>query len=556
MKTTQYLLTLRQPVIISEKSASVGAHQSLDYIKGSTLLGLLASRLYAQLSAEDAFLLFHSGKVRFNDALPVTEGSTVAYPVPMCLHSFKAEKYADGQALLADKIFDISKVAADDGLKESMKEKQPVQLRNFYITVNGHRISPEKEQTLKTAIDPKQNRAQDAQLFGYEALSAHQQFGFSIDADDDVSDALINKLSAIVGAAHLGRSRSAQFGAVDIVAQALVQPTQTPPKAQQHLSLWLISDMQLQKEGQPTLIPEPHVLGLPEGTTWLPKASFLRTRRYSVYNAYRRHYDKERQVISRGSVLRYELPADFDQHKELYQRLAKGIGVQTESGLGQVWINPDLLANTRPDWQPLKNAKHTAAAHVINSATQPKNSLLLETVLRKQQVAEIGSKPRQTAAKIFAQLCEKIVQARRYQGLVRGMPLEPSPPSRAQFGRFKELANQHRNAPDKLWQELVTNKNAVLKVTTENENDNRQRGASYKRAGWELKYAPSIGASASLGQFLQDELKAYKDKSYFAYIIAELGTLGLSETWDAYCIGYKPTAQERQQQAAEYKEHA
>ena len=95
----------------------------------------------------------------------------------------------------------------------------------------------------------------------------------------------------------------------------------------------------------------------------------------------------------------------------------------------------------------------------------------------------------------------------------------------------------------------------MLKVTTENENDDRQRGASYKRAGWELKYAPSIGASASLGQFLQDELKAYKDKSYFAYIIAELGTLGLSETWDAYCIGYKPTAQERQQ-AAEYKEHA
>ena len=551
MKTTQYLLTLRQPVIISEKSASVGAHQSLDYIKGSTLLGLLASRLYAQLSAEDAFLLFHSGKVRFNDALPVVEGNTVAYPVPMCLHSFKAEKYADGQALLADKIFDISKAAENASLRESMREKQPVQLRNFYITVNGNRVSPEKEQTLKTAIDPKQNRAQDAQLFGYEALSAHQQFGFSIDADDDVPAALIDKLSAIEGAAHLGRSRSAQFGAVDIVPQTLVQPTQTLPKAEQRLSLWLISDLLLQKEGQPTLIPEPQVLGLPEGTTWLPEASFLRTRRYSVYNAYRRHYDKEHQVISRGSVLRYELPADFDQHEALYKRLAKGLGVQTECGLGQVWINPNILASTHPDWQQIKNANHPA--QVIKTATQPKNSLLLETVLRKKQMAEIGSQPRQTAAKIFAQLCEKIAQARRYQGLVRGMPLEPSPPSRAQFGRFKELANQHRSAPDKLWQELVTNDNAVLKVSTENEK--RQRGASYKRAGWELKYAPSIGASASLGQFLQDELKTYKDKSYFAYIIAELGTLGLSETWEAYCIGYKPTAQERQQET-EYKEHA
>ena len=82
MKTNQYLITLRQPVIISEKSASVGAHQSLDYIKGSTLLGLLASRLYKNLSVDEAFLVFHSGKIRFNDALPMLQGNAqIAYPV-------------------------------------------------------------------------------------------------------------------------------------------------------------------------------------------------------------------------------------------------------------------------------------------------------------------------------------------------------------------------------------------------------------------------------------------------------------------------------------------
>lgn len=552
MKTNQYLLTLRQPVIISEQSASVGAHQSLDYIKGSTLLGLLASRLYKKLSADEAFLVFHSGKIRFNDALPMLKGNAqIAYPVPMCLHSFKAEKYADGQALFADKIFDISKVMTDATLKESIREKQPVQLRNFYITMDGMRISPDKEHTLKTAIDPEQNRARDAQLFGYEALSAGQVFSFSIDIDDDVPDELVDKLSAIVGKAHLGRSRSAQFGAVDIEQQDSVQTSQATIQSQQLLTLWLTSDMQLQNNGQPTLIPEPQVLGMPEGTTWVTEASFLRTRRYSMYNAYRRHYDKERQVISRGSVLRYQLPSDFVDFDTLYQNLLRGIGIQTECGLGQVWINPEILSSTHPSWYTQDNTANIAHA---TSAAQPKNSTLVSTLLRKQQTAEVGTKPRQIAADIFEKLCTKITQARRFQGLVRGMPLEPTPPSRTQFGRLKELANHHRSDVNQLWQNLSVNKNAMLKIGTEQDRDNRQSGSSYKSAGWEIKYAPST--HASLGQFMQDELATHKTKSYFAYIVAELAILGLSDAWDDYCIGIRPTANEMQAMAKQREEQA
>lgn len=550
MKTTQYLLSLRQPVIISEKSASVGAHQSLDYIKGSTLLGLLASRLYSQLSQEDAFLMFHSGKVRFNDALPVDQESLqVAYPVPMCLHSFKAEKYADGQILFSDKIFDISQIAKDEELKKAAISKQPVQLRNFYITMDGQRLSPNKELTLKTAIDPKQNRAKNAQLFGYEALSAHQQFSFSIQADDDVPYHLIDKLSAVVGKAQLGRSRSAQFGAVEI--KSLESDNSEVPKnnAQGLLTLWLLSDLQLQQNGQPTLIPSPEVLGLPKGTKWLAEKSFLRSRRYSMYNAYRRHYDKERQVISRGSILRYELPSDFSDYDSLYQRLSKGIGLQTECGLGQVSINPDILSNTHPTWK--QNSKKVVK-QTISQAELPQNSTLISVLLRKQQISEIGSQPRQIAAEIFNELCAKITQARRFQGLVRGMPLEPSPPSRTQFGRLKELANQYRANPNGLWKSLVNNDDAMLKVSTESNGTNRQSGASYKSSGWEVKFAPEL--KASLGQFLQDELKKHQNKSYFAYIVAELAILGLSDVWEDYCTGKRPTATEMQEIAIQRQE--
>lgn len=550
MKIKNYLITLKQPVIISETTSSIGAHQSLDYIRGSAILGLVASQLYNELEPKDAFLLFHSGKVRFNDALPMDKDfNQIAYPVPMSLHSFKAEKYVSEDLLLSNKIFDIAKVNDSSDLKH----KQPVQLRGFYITANGKRISPLKENTLKTAIDPYSNRAKDSQLFGYEALSANQKFSFSIQADDEVSDELWEQLtSKVVGKAHLGRSRSAQFGAVEI-SENSIEVTKPSSQMGEELTLWLISDLQLHINGQPTLIPEPELLGLPEGTVWKVESSFLRSRAYSMYNAYRRHYDKERQVISRGSVLRYQLPAGFNDFEALQIKLSQGVGLQIEAGLGQIWVNPTILSETHPTWQESKSSINMASqSHIIEPRSNSR--LIISALLKKQQRAEIGSQPRQIATDIFNELCKKITQARRYQGLVKGMSLIPAAPSRTQFGRFKEMANQYRNDPNGLWHALAISENAMLKIKTETADDNRQSGASYKNAGWELKYEPKT--ESSLGQFLQNQLEQYKTKDFFAYILAELAILGLSDTWEDFCIGNKSTVGEQNQQNIQNEEQA
>ncbi len=84
----------------------------------------------------------------------------------------------------------------------------------------------------------------------------------------------------------------------------------------------------------------------------------------------------------------------------------------------------------------------------------------------------------------------------------------------------------------------------MLKVTAENQDTNRQSGASYQRAGWELKYAPN--PDSNLGQFLQTELEKHQDKPYFTSIIAELATFGLSSDWEAYCLGIKDKLTEEQ----------
>lgn len=514
MKQYQFDIILKQPVIISQQAATVGAHQSLDYISGSALLGLMASRLYSRLLPEDAFLVFHSGKVRFLDALPVHQNQ-LAYPVPMNLHHFKGETFSEKTQLLADKIFDIS-------VKTDLNNQQPVQLRNFYLTVDGKKISPQKEQTLKTAIDAKQNRAAESQLFGYEALSAGQVFRFAIQFDEDISQELIAKLmQSVQGIAHLGRSRSAQFGRVEIQAtQSLYYPKNLSQSITNELTLWLVSDLCLYQHGQATLIPTAEAIGLPAECEWLSKKSFIRTRRYSIYNAYRKHYDKERYVITRGSVLRYRIPDSVDK-QALLAFISQGLGLHTETGLGQMIVNPIFMQDKGIVWQ----ATNTIITDDSNQSHDAPKTLLIATLQAKLAKQEGINKVYKDAEDIFKALCQKVLQARQFNALTENMLFgEGQIPSRTQFGRLKEEANKHRQNRQALWDFLTNSENGMLNVMGET-----------NCSGWQLCF--DLKVEDNLGTFLKKELEKIKSEKDFPQIVAELAVLGLSERWENCCAG-------------------
>lgn len=522
MKQQIFEIELKQPVIISQQAATVGAHQSLDYIAGSALLGLAAAKLYAELSPEDAFTVFHSGYVQFLDALPVLNDE-IAYPVPLNLHAFKAEKYTEDHQILAKHVFDVSEM--------NLQGKQPVQLRGFYLTTSGKKVTPSKQQTLKTAIDQKQNRAAESQLFGYEALNAGQKFRFALQAEDSISEELWQKLiNSFNGTAHLGRSRSAQFGRVEIQAVNACYVQQSGLESNQ-LTLWLLSDLYLHHAGENTLVPTPESLGLPKEAKLLTEKSFLRSRRYSTYNAYRKHYDKERQVITRGSVLRYQLPDGFTDYKELEQKLSQGLGLYTENGLGQVWINPPLLNNAHPQWNHIAETKA-----LTKKPVEAPKSILIETLKRRSAKVQFGTEPRRIAERIFNELCEKVKFARQYHAMSKGVAFDLGKiPSRTQFGRFKELANQYRNDSTSLWHELTNLTNGMLNIRSEQEETNRQSGKSYLRGGWQLKFG--LETEDTLGDYLKSALETHNDKAYFPLIIAELAVFGLTDQWEKYSLG-------------------
>lgn len=514
MQQAIFDIELKQPLIISQQAASAGSHQSLDYVPGSTLLGLVAARLYARLPSDEAWLVFHSGHVRFSDALPV-RATQVGFPVPLCWHAYKGESAKKDGKFLAEKLF-------DPALKQGDETRQPVQVRSGYVTRHGDDIQPERQQTLKTAIDRETGMAAESQLFGYEALDAGQHFRFTLSADACVDAALWQKIQdSLKGVAQLGRSRSAQFGQVLITPCAQKNTPLETASASDTLTLWLISDLALEEQGQPCLIPHPHLLGLPEGSRWLSESSFLRSRRYSPYNAFRRHYDSERQVITRGSVLRYTLarPLTADE----LHRLEQGVGLYIESGLGQVLVNPALLQNGVPRFSAVKT---TVSVNKVKAKPSAPSSRLIG-VLNSRLGARRGATVVEKDAKIiFSGLCERVSEARNYAACAKGVPIEA--PSRSQWGLLKQFASDYRNQPDVLWNKLTNDENGVLRQKTKS-------SPTDKKVNWELRYG--VFEKETLGIWLKNELEAHRKHSDFSALIGQLAVFGLQQTWLDCCAG-------------------
>jgi len=332
MKGFELLLTLREDCVFSERSATEGGHRGLDYVPGAALLGIYAARLYPDksLSLQDKFLLFHSGRVRFGNGLPLSTGGERGWPMPFCWHRDKgADWQTDAGRLWVDNVY--HQPARDSAEQDTQSE----QLRAGFVTETGCVLSPGRALRLKTAINPDTGRAREAALFGYDALSEGQRFVARVDIDDDVDDNLVAALrDALPRTTPLGRSRSAEYGLVDVETRDLPADAarrtlhaapwgdQAQVDGAERIALWLLSDLAASDpHGQPTLCPAPQWLGLPDGRLDFSH-SFLRARRYSPWNAHRGGPDLERQVLCQGSLLVFDLSTPLaPAHRE---RLAAG----------------------------------------------------------------------------------------------------------------------------------------------------------------------------------------------------------------------------------------
>lgn len=475
--------------VFSARSAPESGHVSLDRVPGAALLGAAAGKLYASLDRREAFTAFHSGRLRFSDALP-WDGKAVAYPVPLCWHSDKNLAPDKAGRLQAERIHNF---IFSPGIASSGREVQPKQLRAGYVHADGRWIRPAHGLRLKTAIDPATGRVAEGQLFGYDALARGQRFAARLEADADFDPDLFEQVrAALTGEVLLGRSRSAEYGRAHIEQVVLPATEVGTPASDDLLILWLLSDAALcDASGYPVVQPDADALGLPGAEVDWSK-SFLRTRRYSPWNAARHGYDCERLVLAAGSVLTLRLcepltPDDLDLFKS-------GIGLYREMGLGKVWVNPPLLGGKHP---PFVESGEEPIPPILSRPQHP-----LVDWLERQQGGAWKIAAAEEVERLQREYREFLEAARRFAGVSPGVPFGPSG---AQWGNVLEAA---RNAGgEDLYAALFGRDRGIIKPRGE---------------GWSEEAVDESGF-VTISQWLEHRLQPQRfEARAYAWIVREL----------------------------------
>jgi hypothetical protein len=428
MKVQQFKVTLLEDVVMTERAATEGGHDSLDYLPGATFLGAVAAHWYNKLNPKDVYTVFHSGKVRFSNGLPLSKDEQLSYPMPLCWYQDKREPKNGTMAL------------RNYQLSEYSKKIRAKQIQGDYISLAAiereNRLTVVKQKfRMKTGIDADVGTARDSQLFGYSSLPAGDSFVFSLEADDDVSlfEEIVERL---LGTLKLGRSRSAEYGAVSIEKFETKDERQAA-QTTSSVTFWLLADMALQDEfGQPLLQPTAKNLGLPAHFQLDLAKTFVRSRRYAPFNAYRGRREIERVVLTMGSVLHFSSQQSVDA-KTLQRIQAQGIGLYRQNGLGRVWINPELLAEKTPKFKELPRKKKVSLR-----LKEPNHPVLRYLNKRRGQASEIS-----TIEKCAKQWLDELAKLYHSAEVLSYTPVGTCPgPTATQWGQVMEKAKQATSA--------------------------------------------------------------------------------------------------------------
>lgn len=378
MKVLKFKCELLSDIILNQKFATEGPNQTLDFIPGNNFLGIAAGKLYGS-DKDKTWTIFHSGKVRFGDAHPANGNSrTIRIPSSYYIPKLQQKEKDENKEYYVHHLI-------PDLQSEELLKKQLKQCRTGFYDFTEQKAKQVKVNTdfaIKSAYDRDKRRSKDEQMFGYQCISKGLTYFFSIEIEDDeLENEITNALS---GLQRIGRSRSAQYGLVNISRAEFVEPV-SATEATNEVVIYADGRLIfLDGYGIPTCHPTACQLGLDGGEVCWEKSQ-VRTFHYAPYNYKRKCFDTDRYGIEKGSVLIVKWKGNIGS-------LPVYIGQYRNEGFGKVIYNPVFLNADeagKAEYKPCSLEEEKRVNASASSENGGFESVLLNYLTRKKTADEI-----------------------------------------------------------------------------------------------------------------------------------------------------------------------
>ncbi len=328
-------------VILNQKSASEGANTTLDFIPGSNFLGIVASSIYndPDISNDIKLKLFHTKYVRYGDAHPAN-GLNRSLRIPACLYFAKGEEEKNRTHYVHHEIKDVS----SEDLRKIQLKQERAGYADFLPLKEGNnaiRFKVNTDFSIKSAYNRDLRRSMDGNMFGYQSMGKGMTYYFTVEIDSSLSNYAERIKKELKGKRRIGRSRSAQYGLVEISECDFneIESSKEIIKAGAQLVIYADSRLIfLDDDDIPTFQPSSKQLTGNGKDEILWEKSQLRTFQYAPYNYQRRCFDTDRCGIEKGSVIVVKVKEDTD-----ICTLNTHVGSYLNEGFGKVIFNPEFL---------------------------------------------------------------------------------------------------------------------------------------------------------------------------------------------------------------------
>ena len=328
----KFSCTLKSSVILNTHSASQGNNTTLDYIPGSCFLGIVANRLFpsgGETTDPEAWRIIQSSEVKFSDAHPaVIDNRAIKIPATYMLK----KDVSITKAKNGDWYNTLNQNAPDPNAQYKQCRE------GFYAFIDGKKKVAKnkclKSFAIKSAYNRDMLRSMDEQMYGYESLECGQKFYFTVDCPNELKLKIHN---ALAGIQRIGRSRSAQYGQVEIKLEDYNEPQSHYNEPEDGLT-YIYADSRLvfinPESMEHTFAPSLDMLHLKEGEILWGKSQ-IRTFQYSPWNYKRQCFDSDRTGIEKGSVIVVK--------DAVFAEKTNYIGNFQNEGFGKILVNPEFL---------------------------------------------------------------------------------------------------------------------------------------------------------------------------------------------------------------------